>query len=60
MIFAAMIELESDGGRIETDIERIEHRARHGDGKVQLVHGWHVRQHRRDRVAFADALFGQI
>ena len=57
---AAMIELEGDRGGIEPDVERVEHGARHRHRKMHLVHRRDVRQHRRDRVAAADAAAGEI
>ena len=57
---AAMVELERDRGRIEPDVERVQHGARHRHRKMQLVHRRDVRQHRRDRVAAADAAAGEL
>ena len=57
---AAMIELERDRGRIEPDVERVEHRARHRHREMRLVHRGDVRQHRRDRIAAADAAACEI
>ena len=56
----AVIELKGDGGRIEPDVERIEHGPRHRHREMHLVHRGDVRQHRRHRVAGADATGGQI
>ena len=55
-----MIELESDRRRIEADVERVQDRTRHGHRKMQLIHRRDVRQHRRDRVALANAFAGKI
>src|SRR4029079_10397181 len=52
---AAVIELEGDRGRIETDVQRVEHGARHRHGKVRLVHRGNVRQHGSYRIATTDA-----
>ena len=56
---AAMVELEGDRGRIEPDVERVQHRARHRHREMHFVHRGDVRQHRRDRVAVADAAAGE-
>ncbi len=56
---AAMIELEGDRGRIEADVERVEHGAGHRHGEMHLVHRRDVRQHRRHGVADTDALAGE-
>ena len=56
---AAMVELESDRGRIEPDVQCIQHRARHRDRKMHFVHGRDIRQHCRDRVAVSDATPGE-
>ncbi len=52
---AAMIQLERDRGRIEPNVECVEHGAGHRHREMQLVHRGDVRQHRRDRIAMADA-----
>jgi hypothetical protein len=56
----AMVELKRDRGRIEANVECIQHGARHRHGKVRFVHRRHVGQHRRDRVALADALARKV
>ena len=56
---AAMVELEGDRGRIEPDVQRVQHGARHRHGEMHFVHRGDIRQHRRDRVAVADAAAGE-
>ena len=56
---AAMVELEGDGIGFEANVEGVEHRSRHRHRKMHLVHRGNVRQHRRDRVATADAALRQ-
>ena len=56
---AAMVELERDRGRIEPDVERVQHGARHRHREMHLVHRGDIRQHRRDRIAVADAAAGE-
>ena len=57
---AAMVELEGDRGRIEPDVQRVEHGAGHRHREMQFVHRGDIRQHRRDRIAMADAAAGEI
>ncbi len=51
----AVLQAVGDGGGIEADVERIEHRAEHGHGKARLVDGGDVRRHHRDGVPAADS-----
>ncbi len=57
---AAMIELKRDRRGIEPDVQRVQHRARDRDRKMQLVHGRNVRQHRRDGIAGTDVAAGKV
>ena len=57
---AAVIELEGDGGRVEPDIERVQHRTGHRDREMHLVHRRDVRQHGRHRVAAADVVACEV
>ena len=57
---AAMVELERDRGRIEPDIERVQHRARHRHGEMRFVHRWDIRQHRRNRIARTDVAASEV
>ena len=56
---AAMVELERDRGRVEPDVERIQHGARHRHREMHLVHRRDIRQHRRHRIAVTDAAAGE-
>ncbi len=51
----AVVQHEGDGLRIQPGVQRIEHRARHGDAKVRLHHGRRVGQHHGHRVVLANA-----
>jgi hypothetical protein len=55
----AVIEGEGDHPGVETGVEGVEHRARHGNAIVALKHGGCVGKHCRDRVSAPDAPFGQ-
>ena len=57
---AAMVELKRDRGRVEADVQRVQHGVGHRHREVQFVHCGNVRQHRRDGVAVADAAAGEI
>lgn len=50
---------DRDGAGIETDIDSVEHRAGHGYGKVELVHGRNVWGHHRNNVVPANADRGE-
>jgi hypothetical protein len=54
-----MVEGKGDGRRIEAGVERVEHRAGHRHAVVALDHRRGVGEHRRDRVALADAAGGK-
>ena len=54
-----MVEHEGDGAGIEPGVECIQHGASHRHAKVGLDHFRRVRQHRRNRIANADAVFCQ-
>jgi hypothetical protein len=51
----AMLEDESDRLGVQPDVERIEHRARHGHAEMCLQQLGYVRRHYANRVAHADA-----
>ncbi len=53
---AAMLQHERDRAGIEPRVERVKNCAGHRHGEMSLIHRRDVRQHRRDRVATADAL----
>ena len=55
----AMVELEGDRGRIEPDVQGVQHGARHRNREMHLVHRGNVRQHRRHRIAVTDAAAGE-
>ena len=56
----AMIELECDRGRVEPDVQRIEHGTRHRHREMQFVHRRDIRQHRGHRIALADAAASEV
>jgi hypothetical protein len=47
----AMLQHETDGFRIEAQIQRIQHRTDHRHRKVCLVHGGHIRCHQRHGIS---------
>ena len=51
----AMLQYERDRGGVEPHVDRVQHAAHHGDAEMGLDHRGHVRQHRRNRVAFLQA-----
>ena len=55
----AVVELERDHGGVEPRVDGVEHRARHRHAVVALQHRRRVGQHRRHRVALADAALAQ-
>ena len=55
----AVIELERDDGGIEPGVDGVEHGARHRHAVVAFQHRRRVGQHRRHRVASADAALAQ-
>ena len=50
-----VIERESQDGGIEPGVDRIEHRARHGDAVVRFQHRRYIGQHDSNRIAALDA-----
>ena len=52
----AVLEDKGDGVRIETDIQRIQDTAHHGDAEMGFDHRRDVRQHGRDGVAALEAV----
>jgi hypothetical protein len=55
----AVAQHEGNGLGIQPGVQRVEHRAGHGDAEVRLQHGGHVGQHDRHGVAHAHATLGQ-
>ena len=51
----AVLQHESNGFCIKTGVECVQHGPSHRHAEVHLQHGRHVRQHRRHRIAFANA-----
>ena len=51
----AVIQHEGHGLRVEPGVQRVQHRAGHGDAEVRLHHRRGVGQHHRHRVVPADA-----
>ena len=55
----AVVELERDDGGVEPRVDGVEHRARHRHAVVAFEHRRRVGEHRRHRVAAADAALRQ-
>ena len=53
----AMIQDESDGGRVQACVDAVQNRAGHRHAVMAIQHRRGIRQHRRNRVANPDAAF---
>ncbi len=54
-----VVELEGNGGGVEPDVDRVQHRSAHWHAVMAFQHGRRVRQHGGNRIAPADTKAGQ-
>ncbi len=54
-----MLKTKGDRAGIQTEVDRVQHRAEHGDGEMRLKQSRGVGGEDRDRVAIADTAFAQ-